>query len=87
VKRECGSRASTVFMIERMGVMPLPPAMPTWWRLDAGSMGTKKRPCGAMTLMLSPGRTRSLIQLEKAPPLTRRTPTRSSPSSTPAQIE
>jgi hypothetical protein len=24
----CGSRPSTVFMIDRMGVMPLPPATP-----------------------------------------------------------
>ena len=67
--------------------MPLPPAMPRWWRRACGSSGTKNRPCGAMTLMVSPGLRCSLIQLEKTPPLTLRTPTRSSPSSTPAQIE
>ena len=67
--------------------MPLPPAMPTWWRRAPGSSGTKKRPCGAITSMLSPGRRCSLIQFENTPPLTLRTPTRSSPSSTPAQIE
>src|SRR6478609_4315810 len=87
VKRDCGSRASTVFMIDRIGVMPLPPTMPTCWRFACGSIGTKKRPCGAITLMVSPGCSFSLIQFEKVPPLTLRTPTRSSPSSTPAQIE
>jgi hypothetical protein len=42
VKRLSGSRASTVFMIERMGVMPLPPAMPRWWRLAAGLDGDEE---------------------------------------------
>src|SRR5450830_250810 len=74
-------------MMDRMGVMPLPPAMPTWWRRDVGSMGTKKRPCGAITCTVSPTFRCWWIQVEKAPPLTRRTATRSSPSSTPAQIE
>src|SRR4051794_30715608 len=74
-------------MIDRMGVMPLPPAMPTWLRRACGSIGTKKRPCGGMTLMVSPGLRCSLIQLENTPPRTLRTPTRNSPSSTPAQIE
>ena len=37
--------------------------------------------------MVSPGCSYSLIQFEKRPPGTLRTPTRSSPSSTPAQIE
>ena len=67
--------------------MPLPPAMPTWWRCASGSIGTKKRPCGAITCRVSPGCSVLLIQLEKTPPCTLRTPTRSSPSSTPAQIE
>lgn len=87
MKRLFGSRASTVFMIDRIGVMPLPPAMPTWWRADSPSIGTKKRPCGAITWIESPGLRWALIQLENWPPRTLRTPTRSSPSSTPAQIE
>ena len=74
-------------MIDKMGVMPLPPAMPTWWRFNVAFKGTKKRPCGAITLMLSPVCRCSLIQLENTPPVTFRTPTRSSPSSTPAQME
>ena len=85
MKRLSGSRASTVFMIDRIGVMPLPPATPRWWRWSAASSGTKKRPCGAITLMVSPGCSRSLIQAENKPTL--RTPTRNSPSSTPAQME
>ena len=35
--------------------MPLPPAMPRWWRRAAGSIGTKKRPCGGITWIVSPG--------------------------------
>jgi hypothetical protein len=55
VKRLCGSRASTVFMIDRMGVMPLPPAMPRWWRRRCGLDGHEEAALRRHHLIVSPG--------------------------------
>jgi hypothetical protein len=82
-----GSRASTVFMIDRIGVMPLPPAMPSTWRPSAGSTTARRsgpaapspRSCRRPSALVQPVRERAAGHA--------RTPTRSSPSSAPAQIE
>ena len=68
--------------------MPLPPAMPRWWRarlrLDRHEEAALRRHhadgVAGLQLLVDPVR-------EARRPRTLRTPTRSSPSSTPAQIE
>jgi hypothetical protein len=65
--------------------MPLPPAMPTWWRRAPGSRARRSGPAAPSPEGVA-GLELALIQREKRPPLTLRTPTRSSPSSTPAQM-
>src|SRR5256885_726620 len=45
-------------MMDRMGVMPLPPAMPTWWRAAPGSMRSEEHtselqsPCNLVCRLL-----------------------------------
>ena len=67
--------------------MPDPAANATSVRAEPGSIGTPKRPSGVITDSVSPTRTCSLAQPENAPPASCLTTTRSSPSSSPEQIE
>ena len=85
VQRACGSRASTVFSIDRIGVMPLPPATASTW-CGRRCSAAPNRPCGGITSSTSPTFRCPCSQVVKAPPGTRRTPTRSgSPAA--AQME
>ncbi len=67
--------------------MPEPAAKPTWMRAWSGAGATPKRPVGVITSSASPGFSSSEAQLENAPPSTRFTAMRNSPSSGPEQIE
>ncbi len=53
-KRLPVSRSSTVFMIDRTGVMPEPAANAANTRDAPGSIGTPKRPSGRIAWIVSP---------------------------------
>ena len=73
-----------------MGVMPLPPAMASTCAVRSvpasSAAACPKRPWGGMTSTVSPAIKPPCTQVEKAPPGTRRTPTRSG-SPTAEQME
>lgn len=73
-KRAAGSRASSVAAIDSTGVMPLPPTIAAY-RPGAGSR--VNRPAGVITSSSSPTLISFSAYVEKAPPSTSRTPTRS----------
>src|SRR5262249_2764334 len=62
--------ARAVLMIERIGVMPLPPAKAT---IGVSPARSTKRPAGGITSIVSPGARGSVIQFDIFPPGTRLT--------------
>ncbi len=77
--------ASAVLMIERTGVMPLPPAKAT---IGVSAARSTKRPAGGITSIVSPGASVSFIQFDIFPPGTRLTVTvKGSPVSGALDIE
>ena len=78
VKRDCGSPASVLAMMDRIGVMPEPAANPTRWRAPA-TRGLK-RPSGGITSSVTPARKLSTAQRENSPPSIGLMPTSISPA-------
>jgi hypothetical protein len=77
--------ASAVLTIERIGVMPLPPAKAT---IGVSAARNTNRPAGGITSILSPGVSASIIQFDIFPPGTRFTVTvKGSPVSGELDIE
>src|SRR4030095_8595711 len=77
--------ASAVLMMERTGVMPLPPAKAT---IGVPAGRSTKRPAGGITSIVSPGASASFIQFDIFPPGTRLTVTvKGSPVSGELDIE
>ena len=76
VARFAGEARRWLFRMDSIGVMPLPPATASTCR-GASDSARPKAPSGGIASTRSPGRNCWCSQLEKAPPATRRTPTRS----------
>ena len=64
-----------------IGVIPDPPAIPTYRFADAASNGTVNDPTGLITSIASPACRLSATQFENSPPAIRLTVTLTSPSS------